>query len=146
MNFLEKTLLYVALGVSVIALGFAFSLASKTPNQLGAAAPNVNCNGRAYCTAWNDILFRNASSTNQVDTVNIKATGTITLSGQTTFSGEASSTANNFTLGCLRVYQTGATTVASSTFFVVASTTGQVGGLAGSYPLYATTTKPTYCN
>jgi len=67
--------------------------------------------------------------------------GALTISGVATFSNTISNTAATSTLGCLRVYQTGATTVASTTYYLMASTTVWKDG----YYIFATTTKPTYC-
>ena len=71
---------------------------------------------------------------------------TLTITGASTFSGTLSNTAATSTLGCLRIYQSGATTVSSSTFYLMASTTAGGGGSGGSFILFATSTKPAYCN
>ena len=77
--------------------------------------------------------------------VGITNTGTLTQSGVSTFTNTITNTAATSTLGCLRVYQYGATTVASSTFYLMASSTA-TGGINGSFEVFVTSTKPTYCN
>lgn len=49
---------------------------------------------------------------------------------------------SRLTTGCLKVYQAGATTNASTTYYVVASTTVSAGN---GYYLMATSTRPTNC-
>lgn len=44
---------------------------------------------------------------------------------------------------CARIYQLGATTLGSSTFYLVASTTG--GTISSTLPVFATSTRPTIC-
>jgi len=85
-------------------------------------------------------------SAGQVRGTTLTITGASTLTGASTFSGTLSNTAATSTLGCLRIYQSGATTVSSSTFYLMASTTAGGGGSDGSFILFATSTKPAYCN
>lgn len=69
--------------------------------------------------------------------------GASAISGVSTFTNTISNTAATSTLGCLRIYQVGATTVASTTYYLVASSTLNASNF---YPLFATSTKPAYCN
>ena len=71
--------------------------------------------------------------------------GNITLAGTTTVSAALSNTAYLSTLGCLKIYQSGATTVASTTYYLVASSTAQT-TVQGGFYAFVTSTKPTYCN
>lgn len=50
---------------------------------------------------------------------------------------------DTLTAGCAKIYQLGATTNASSTFYLVASTT--ITGGSSTLPVFATSTKPANC-
>lgn len=52
---------------------------------------------------------------------------------------------NSLTAGCAKIYQKGATTNASTTYYLMASTT--IGGASEGFgfPTFATSTKPTNC-
>lgn len=79
------------------------------------------------------------------DQFSISNAGAITSSGALTLSGVLSNTTYTSTLGCQKVYQYGATTVASTTYYLYASsTTGTAPN--GGYMLYATSSKPAFCN
>lgn len=52
---------------------------------------------------------------------------------------------NQATFSCARVYQLNATTNASTTYYLVASTTAGGASVGSGFPLFATSTKPTNC-
>lgn len=83
-----------------------------------------------------NIKYTSATGTSEsVDNLYSKtANGAITVNASSTFK-------QSTTIGCLRVYQKGATAFTSSTFYLVASTTNT----NGYFTVLATSTKPTYC-
>ena len=79
----------------------------------------------------------NSGTFTQAGAMNISG-GTITVASSSPLTNTQATT----TLGCLKIYQVGATTAASSTYWLVASSTLNTDNF---YPLFATSTKPAYC-
>ena len=52
---------------------------------------------------------------------------------------------NTLTAGCTKIYQTGATTNASTTYYLMASTSLGAAASGGYFPIFATSSKPTNC-
>jgi hypothetical protein len=122
---MNKTITYVLIGL-VVLFGFMYLKSEfSKPTSVGGYVHNIQ------------ELFSagiKAGSTNQLS---IDSAGLLTTTGGIT------NTVATTTLGCLRVYQRGATTVASTTYYLVASTTVNTDNY---FPLFATSTKPSYCN
>lgn len=118
---MNKTITYVLIGL-VVLFGFLYlqSELSK-PTTVGGYVHNIQ------------ELFSAGLKAGTTNQLSIDSAGTLTNTAATT------------TLGCLRVYQYGATTVASSTFYLMASTTA-TGGANGSFEVFVTSTRPSYCN
>lgn len=125
---------YAAAIIAVVALVVAFGV--ETP-QVNVMTPDLS-----GVTNFDSLQLKpSSSSDNALEVEDSSGTDVFVING----TGSISATAATSTLGCLRIYQYGATTVASTTYYLVASTTFDEAGSQFA-TIFATSSKPTYCN
>lgn len=132
--------------VSSSVLGAAPSTASTfydinldSANGIGGAT--IYANGTSLLSPTTlGVATANLTTLNVTGVATLSGAGNL-ISGSSTISATTTAT-GQFTLSCSRVYQLGATTNASTTYYLVASTTA-FSNLG--FSLYATSTKPTIC-
>ncbi len=101
--------------------------------------------GASHLTQESFVQGLYAGTSRQLQITNsgiVSSTAQVQLSGIVSLSNTLNNKSATTTLGCLRIYQTGATTISSTTYYLVASTTTAGSGLQ----LFATSTKPAICN
>lgn len=132
MNYTTKILLGAMAAVNLLLLILVFT------------GTGVGVFGRQYAYGpvhYQTDAFNQGLVAGTAQQLSVSNGGAITQDAVSTFTNTITAKVATTTLGCLRIYQQGATTVASTTYYVMATTT--VSG-TGSV-LYATSSKPTYC-
>lgn len=133
---MEKYLTYFNTVVLMILVVVVFT--GSAPGFLGAAPSTA--------TTFYDINLDNA---NGIGGATIYANGNSLLSPTTlnvaTINATTLTATGTTVVGCQKVYQLNATTLASTTYYLVASTSIGGAGVASSFPLFATSTKPAFC-